>query len=107
MSPGFDSQPGGPVGQPYLTYRHARLHTQKELIPWNRFLGSLNVPIRALSRVKEGKSIPGTELEPSKESITNIYPRLYCTVNLAMPLPSKNSDINDILEDTAGVLLAP
>jgi hypothetical protein len=42
-SPGIDSQPGGPVRQPYLTYRPDRLHRLAESIPWNRFLGSLNV----------------------------------------------------------------
>ncbi len=39
-SPGIDSQPGVPVRQPYLMYRPAR---QAESVPWNRFLGSLNV----------------------------------------------------------------
>ncbi len=39
----FDSQPGGQVPQPYLTYLPARLHWLEELIPWNRFLGSLKV----------------------------------------------------------------
>jgi hypothetical protein len=42
-SPGIDSQAGGPVLQPSLTYRPARLHWLAESIPWNRFLGSLNV----------------------------------------------------------------
>jgi hypothetical protein len=42
-SPGIDSQPGGPVQQPYLTYRHTRLYRLAEAIPWYRFLGSLNV----------------------------------------------------------------
>jgi hypothetical protein len=42
-SPGIDSKPGGPVRQPYLTYRPDRLHELAESIPWNRFLGSLNV----------------------------------------------------------------
>ncbi len=37
-SPGINSQPGGPVRQPYLTYLPSRLY-----IGWrNRFLGSLN-----------------------------------------------------------------
>jgi hypothetical protein len=40
-SPGIDSQTGGPVQQPYLTYRPARLHMLTESIPWNRVLGSL------------------------------------------------------------------
>ncbi len=30
---GMDSQPGGPVRQPYLTYRPARLHRPEESIP--------------------------------------------------------------------------
>ncbi len=42
-SPGIDSQPGGPVRQPYLTYRPAWLQRQAESVSWNRFLGSLNV----------------------------------------------------------------
>ncbi len=42
-SPGIDSQSGGPVRQPYLTYRSTRLHMLAESVPWNRFLGSLNV----------------------------------------------------------------
>jgi hypothetical protein len=42
-SPGIDSQHGGPVRQPYLTHRPARLHRLAESIPQNRFLGSLNV----------------------------------------------------------------
>jgi hypothetical protein len=41
--PGIDSQPGGPVWQPYLVYRLARLHRLAEWITQNRFLGSLNV----------------------------------------------------------------
>ncbi len=32
-SPGIDSQPGGPVWQPCLTYRPARLHRLAESIP--------------------------------------------------------------------------
>ena len=42
-SPGIDSKPVGPVRQPYMTYWPARLHRLAELIPWNRFLGFLNV----------------------------------------------------------------
>ncbi len=42
-SPGNDSQPGRPVRQPYVSYRPAWLHRLAELIPRNRFLGSLNV----------------------------------------------------------------
>ncbi len=43
-SPGIGFQPGRrPLRQPYLTYRPAKLHRLAESIPWNRFLGSLNV----------------------------------------------------------------
>jgi hypothetical protein len=42
-SPGICSQPGGPVRQPYLLYQPTRLHRLAELIPRNRFQGSLNV----------------------------------------------------------------
>ncbi len=41
--PGIDSQPGGPVRQPYMTYRPFRLHRLAKSIPWNRFVDSLNV----------------------------------------------------------------
>jgi hypothetical protein len=34
---------GGPVWQPYLTYRPARLQKLAESIPWNRVLGFLNI----------------------------------------------------------------
>ncbi len=36
-SPGVDSQPDGPVRQPYLSYRPAMLHRQVESNPRNRF----------------------------------------------------------------------
>jgi hypothetical protein len=42
-SPGIDSQPGGPVRHPYLSYWPARLQRLEESIPRNRFLCSLNV----------------------------------------------------------------
>ncbi len=38
ISPGIDSLPGGPVPEPYLSYRPARLHRLAK-----RLLGSLNV----------------------------------------------------------------
>ncbi len=41
--PRNDSQPAGPVRQPYLSYRPARLSRLSESIPRNRFLGSINV----------------------------------------------------------------
>jgi hypothetical protein len=40
---GIDSQPGGPVQQPYLSYRPAMQHRLAESNPRNRFLVSLNV----------------------------------------------------------------
>jgi hypothetical protein len=42
-SPGIDSQPCGPVRQPYLLYRPAKLQRLAESISRNRFPGSLNV----------------------------------------------------------------
>ncbi len=42
-SPGIDSQPGEPVQKPFQSYRPARLHRLTASIPWNRFLGSINV----------------------------------------------------------------
>jgi hypothetical protein len=41
--PGIDFQPGGPVRQPYFSYRPVRLHKLAKSIPRNRFLGSINV----------------------------------------------------------------
>jgi hypothetical protein len=41
--PGIDSQPGGPVRQPYFSSLLARLHRLAKSIPRNRFLGSINV----------------------------------------------------------------
>ncbi len=41
--PGPDSQPGGPVPQPYLSCLPTRLHRLAESISRNLFLGSLNV----------------------------------------------------------------
>jgi hypothetical protein len=37
-SPGIHSQPGGPVGKPYLLYQPARLYGLAESIPRSRFL---------------------------------------------------------------------
>jgi hypothetical protein len=41
-SPGIDSHPGGPVRQPYFSYRLAEPHRLAESISRNRFLGSIN-----------------------------------------------------------------
>ncbi len=43
-SPGIDSQSGGPLRQPYLSYRPAiyGLHRLAESVPRNRFLGSIS-----------------------------------------------------------------
>ena len=40
---GIDSQPGGPVRQPYMSYRSAMLHRQVKSNPRNRFLVSSKV----------------------------------------------------------------
>ncbi len=42
-SPGIDSQIGRPVRLPYFSYRLARLHRLAKSIPWNWFLGFINV----------------------------------------------------------------
>ncbi len=42
-SPGIDSQPSGPVWQPYLSYRPAMLHRLAESNPRNRILVFLKV----------------------------------------------------------------
>ncbi len=39
---GIDFQPGGPVRQPYFSYRPVRLHRLAKSIPRNWFLGSIN-----------------------------------------------------------------
>ncbi len=74
----IDSQSGGPVRQPYLTYWPARPHRLAESIPWNRcwapltftnsgsgyigwrnrFLCSLNVYKSGLSLHRPAESIP-------------------------------------------------
>ncbi len=41
--PRIDSQPGGPVRQPYFSFRPDRLYRLAKSIPRNRFLGSINV----------------------------------------------------------------
>jgi hypothetical protein len=41
-SPGIDSQPSGPVRQPYFSYRPAEPHWLTESISRNRFQGSIN-----------------------------------------------------------------
>ncbi len=51
--PGIDSQHGGPVRQPYLSYRPARLHMLAESVHRNRFLGSINVYKYELSTYTE------------------------------------------------------
>jgi hypothetical protein len=42
-SPGIDSQPGGPVQQPYFPYGPARLHRLAKSVSRKRLLGSINV----------------------------------------------------------------
>ncbi len=43
MSHRIDSQPGGPVRQPYFSYLPAWLHRLSKSIPRSRFLGSIKV----------------------------------------------------------------
>jgi hypothetical protein len=53
---GIDSQPGGPVRQPYLTYRPARLHRLAESIPWNPILNVYKYGLRYTRRKKVDKT---------------------------------------------------
>ena len=42
-----------------LSYRPARLHRLAEFIPWNRFLGSIRLKIRARMHLDEPVTTPG------------------------------------------------
>ncbi len=53
-SSGIDSQPGGPVQQPFLSYRPARVRRLAKSIPRNRFLGFITVYKYGL-RANKGK----------------------------------------------------
>ncbi len=65
MSPGIDSQPGGLVRQPHLSYRPSMtLHRRAESIPRNRFLGSLNVYKYGLSSGGTASSHHGPWIDP-------------------------------------------
>ncbi len=64
-SPGIDSQPDGSGKQPYLTYRPARLHRLAESIPWNRFLGSLNVYKFGLKSGKNTSRLQRDSINPN------------------------------------------
>ncbi len=79
--PRIDSQPGGPVWQPYLLYRLARLHRLAELIPRNRFLGSLNVYKYGIRLHRLAELVPGNRFLGSItwRTQTNFDTgRLYC-----------------------------
>jgi hypothetical protein len=66
-SPRIDSQPGGPVRQPCLSYRPDRLHRLAKSIPRTRFPSSINVYKYGLcARFCKRLRIPGID---SKESI--------------------------------------
>jgi hypothetical protein len=67
-SPGIDSQLGGQVEQPYLSYRSARLPRLAESIPRNRFLSSVNVYKYGLRILRFFNPLPF----PAWNSITNI-----------------------------------
>jgi hypothetical protein len=53
----IDSQPGGPVRQPYLTFRPARLHRLAESIPRNRFLNVYKFGLCILIHTGKGGGI--------------------------------------------------
>jgi hypothetical protein len=58
----IDSQPGGPVRQPYLSYRPARLNRLAKSIPQNGFLGSINVYKYGLSYLAKNSAWAGIKL---------------------------------------------
>jgi hypothetical protein len=78
--PGINSQPGGPIRQPWLTYQAAGLHRPAEVIPWNRLLLFLkSLQIRALSFSRFSCSV-------SKfVQIFNNFITRYWSENLAVP----------------------
>jgi hypothetical protein len=57
--PGIDSQPGGPVRQPYLLYRLARLHRLAESIPGLLKCLQIRAQAKLASRIGSLESIPG------------------------------------------------
>ncbi len=62
---GIDSQPGGPGKHPFLTCRPARLYRLAESIPWNRFLGSLNVYKFGLKSGKNTSCLQRDSINPN------------------------------------------
>jgi hypothetical protein len=75
---GIDSQPGGPVLQPYLSYRPARLHRLTESIP------GLHKSLRARSlysreiRIKQGDYF----IHPSSLPYFQRFLHIFCTLCL-------------------------
>ncbi len=100
MEPWNWFQPGGPVQQPYLLYRPARLHSLAESIPRNRFLGSINV-------YKYGLGIPPPPcLTPSVSFHSASH--LISTIPLFNPLPfHSNPPLHSILLLTSSLQSRP
>ncbi len=67
----MDSQPGGPVRQPDLSFRPASLHRLAESIPRSRFLGSINVYKYGLSL--KSQIVVQTMLTPLKNYISQLF----------------------------------
>ncbi len=75
---GIDSQPGGgPVRQPYKTYRLARLHRLAESVPWDRFLGSLSVYKFGLWAVVSGGKVLPRPHPPNPKTNRLMFRELY------------------------------
>ncbi len=56
-SRGIDSQPVGPIRQPSLSYRPARLHKLAASVPRNLFLGFVNVYKYGLWQIRQVRSV--------------------------------------------------
>jgi hypothetical protein len=79
-SPGIDSKPGGPVRQPFYSYRPARLHKPAQSMLRNRFLGSLNIYKYRFRRYRE----PLLPLFRCKQSVRR---RMFLSVGEKMHRP--------------------
>ncbi len=83
-SPRIDSQPVGPVRQPYLSYRPARLHGLAKSIPRNRFLVSINIYKYGLSTVY----IYLTELL-ADVLVLDLCEDIHCVARLSLTSPAE------------------
>ncbi len=80
-SPEIDSQPDGPVRQPYLSYWPDRPHKLAKSIPRNRFRGSINVYKYGLS-FQNRQLLKGEKLQRERVAARNTA-AVHCTVYTA------------------------